>query len=51
MQHVPVEEMEQIMSTWDEEIEYEDPTSLECPGGVCEVVLPDHEHTEPAETV
>ena len=37
MQHIPVDRMQEVLATWDGEIEYEVPESLECPSGVCEV--------------
>lgn len=37
MEHVPAENMNKVIANWTEEIEYEQPESMECPTGVCEV--------------
>lgn len=49
MEHVAADSMEDVLSTWTEEIEYEAAESMECPGGACEVRLPGQGQTLPEE--
>lgn len=40
MEYIEVGELSNVMLDWDGAVEYEDPESMECPSGACEVVLP-----------
>ena len=37
MQHVPLDQLSEVLSTWEGDIEYEIPESMDCATGVCEV--------------
>lgn len=48
MEHVPAESMSEMVDNWDEEIEYEIPDVMDCPGGVCELKPSAVEVSDPA---
>lgn len=40
LEHIPADQIEQVLAEWKGEIDYQLPESMECPSGVCEIPKP-----------